>query len=69
MSTLPRRLQTMNRLRNLYVIVDFTTTNDHVTAAFNYAGDAEHCFMVRKGRLDSPFQLTFTMKEFDNLLV
>lgn len=68
MSTLPRRLRTMERLRNIYDNVTFVTTNDSVTATFKYDGDADICRCARGcAKFISPFKLMFTMKEFDNL--
>ena len=67
MSTLPRRLRTMKRLRNLFDSVTFTTTNDSVTVTFKYVPDAEFCHVLHKGKPISVYSLVFTMKEFDNL--
>lgn len=67
MSTLPRRLRTMERLRNLYDSVTFTTTNDSVTVTFKYVSDAEFCHALHKGKPVSVYRLLFNMKEFDNL--
>lgn len=68
MSTLPKRLRTMERLRNIYDGVTFTTTNDGVTVTFKYVCDAAFCHEVRGGKPVSMYSLMFTMKEFDSIL-
>lgn len=67
MSTLSRRLRTMERLRNRYDGIKFTTTNEDVTISFKYVDDAQFCHELHKGKPISVYRLTFTMKEFDNL--
>jgi hypothetical protein len=68
MSTLPKRLQIMNRLCHIYFDIHFTITNDSVTARFKYPAHIDDCQYVRGcGTRISFEELRFTMKEFDNL--
>lgn len=66
-SKLPHRIRVMNKVRDMYGDVPFTTTPTHVTITFAWATDVLVWLMHHDGIKTGDFTVTLTHAQFDKL--
>lgn len=66
-SKLPHRIRVMNKVRDMYGAVSFTTTPTHVTIKLQRLFDVDAWFMHHDGIKTGDFTVTLTHAQFDKL--
>ena len=66
-SKLPRRIRTMDKVRDMYGNVSFTTTPTHVSITFVFSSDVAVWLTHHDGIQTGDFTATITHAQFDKL--